>query len=125
MPNLSNFKNMTISPDLLDSINESLNYVYSTQEPLEKAIVESESPIRKQVIRNKKLVVKWECGPGFKYDKATHSCVRMSTQELRHRHKGAKVGHKKFALHDQSANFGNKIDTKRNKSLSLRDAYGL
>lgn len=123
--NLHDYKNMTITPDLLESITEATNYVYSKPEPVEKYIVESETPIRKQVIRNKKLVIKWECGPGFKYDAKTHSCVRMSTQELRHRHKGAKIGHKKFALHDQSANFGNKIDSKRNKSLSLRDAYGL
>lgn len=125
MKNIHNLKNVTITSDLLESVNEQLDYIYNEQKPFKTTVFESESPIRTQVIRNKKLVVKWECSPGFKYDAKSHSCVRMTTQELRHRRKGSKIGHKKFALHDQSSNFGNKIDNKRSKSLGLRSAFGL
>ena len=93
-------------------------------EDIADLITESLTPIKKHVVRKGKTKIDFECGPGFKYDPATHSCVMMGQIELKRRKKAAKKARKTDKLHSMNSVYGAHEALSRTKSEKVRKSMG-
>ena len=92
-------------------------------ESVEMLIEESSRPVKKKVVRNGELKIKFVCKPGFKFNPATKSCVRMTMAEKKVRTKAAKKSKKTKRVN--KASIANSSRKSRIKSARTRKAKGL